>query len=126
MHALTVCLLSACTLTSMSVWDPEQFLDLAEQHRCDVSHMVYFRDVLALGAERARQKLSSMQVSHDLGTPAFLQRIHDELGIPGISNIYGMTETAGQFTMWYPDDPLTVPTADLSQATRFASWIHSI
>lgn len=108
MHALTVCLLSACTLTSMSVWDPEQFLDLVEQHRCDVSHMVYFRDVLALGAERARQKLSSMQVSHDLGTPAFLQRIHDELDIPGISNIYGMTETAGQFTMWYPDDPLTL------------------
>jgi acyl-CoA synthetase (AMP-forming)/AMP-acid ligase II len=47
-----------------------------------------------------------MQVTHDLGTPGFLRRIHDELGIPGISNLYGMTETCGEFTMWSPDDPL--------------------
>ena len=106
MHALTVCLLAGCTLTSMSVWDPERFVAQVAEHRCDVSHMVYYRDVLALGSERVRADLASMQVTHDLGTPAFLRRIHDELGIPGISNIYGMTETAGQFTMWFPDDPL--------------------
>ena len=47
-----------------------------------------------------------MRVSHDLGTRDYLARIHDELGIDGISNIYGMTETCGQFTMWFPDDPL--------------------
>lgn len=108
MHALTVCLLAGCTLTSMSVWEPQEFLDLVERHRCDVSHMVYFRDVLALGSPRARAQLASMQLTHDLGTPEFLQRIHDELGIAGISNIYGMTETAGQFTMWFPDDPLAL------------------
>lgn len=108
MHALTVCLLTGCTLTSMSVWEPQEFLDLVERHHCDVSHMVYFRDVLALGSPRARAQLASMQVTHDLGTPDFLQRIHDELGVPGISNIYGMTETGGQFTMWFPDDPLAL------------------
>jgi fatty-acyl-CoA synthase len=47
-----------------------------------------------------------MQTTHDLGTPDYLMRIVNELGIPGVSNIYGMTETAGQFTMWFPDDPL--------------------
>jgi fatty-acyl-CoA synthase len=108
MHALTVCLLAGCTLTSMSVWDPQEFLDRVERERCDVSHMVYFRDVLALGSPRARAQLASMQVTHDLGTPEFLQRIHDELGIAGISNLYGMTETAGQFTMWFPDDALAL------------------
>jgi acyl-CoA synthetase (AMP-forming)/AMP-acid ligase II len=105
MHAITVCLLAGCTLHAMSAWDPERFLELTKEHRCDVSHMVYYRDVLALGAERARPRLASMHVSHDLGTRDYLARIRDELGIEGISNIYGMTETCGQFTMWFPDDP---------------------
>jgi acyl-CoA synthetase (AMP-forming)/AMP-acid ligase II len=106
MHALTTCLLAGCTLNSLSIWDPERFLDEVAEHRCDVSHMVYYRDVLALGSPTARARLVSMQVTHDLGTPGFLRRIHDELGIPGISNLYGMTETCGEFTMWFPDDPL--------------------
>jgi len=106
MHALTTCLLAGCTLTSMSIWDPERFLDIVQRHRCDVAHMVYLRDVLALGDPAARTRLESLAVAHDLGSREYLLRLHDELGIPGISNIYGMTETAGQFTMWFPDDPL--------------------
>jgi len=108
MHAITVCLLAGCTLHAMSAWDPEHYLDLVERHRCDVSHMVYYRDVLPLGADRARARLATMQVTHDLGTPEYLARIRDELGIPGVSNIYGMTETCGQFTMWYPDDDVAL------------------
>ncbi|UCE31640.1 MAG: acyl--CoA ligase, partial [Burkholderiales bacterium] len=106
MHAITTCLIAGCTLNAMSAWDPERFLDAVARQRCDVSHMIYYRDVLALGAQRARASLASMQVAHDLGTRDYLLRLHDELGIEGISNIYGMTETAGQFTMWFPDDPL--------------------
>lgn len=106
LHAITTCLVAGCTLNAMSAWDPERFLDDTQKHGCDVSHMVYYRDVLALGAARARPRLASMQVTHDLGTRDYLARIHDELGIPGISNIYGMTETCGQFTMWFPDDAL--------------------
>ena len=106
MHAITTCLLAGSTLTSMSVWDPERYLDLVETHQCDVSHMVYYRDVLSLNRSIARHKLRSMRVTHDLGTREYLLRLHDELGLAGISNIYGMTETAGQYTMWCPDDPL--------------------
>jgi acyl-CoA synthetase (AMP-forming)/AMP-acid ligase II len=105
LHAITVCLLAGCTLTAMSAWDPERFLEETARHGCDVSHMVYYRDVLALGAGRARPRLATMRVTHDLGTPEYLARIRDELGIEGVSNIYGMTETCGQFTMWFPDDP---------------------
>ncbi|MSQ56620.1 MAG: hypothetical protein EXR35_03605 [Limnohabitans sp.] len=106
MHALTVCLLAGCTLYSMSVWDPQRFLDDVHRYQCDVSHMVYFRDVLALGHPHAGQLLQSMQITHDLGTPDYLMRVVNELGIAGVSNIYGMTETSGQLTMWFPDDPL--------------------
>lgn len=105
LHAITVCLLAGCTLTAMSAWDPERFLEETARHGCDVSHMVYYRDVLTLGAGRARPQLATMRVTHDLGTPEYLARIRDELGIDGVSNIYGMTETCGQFTMWFPDDP---------------------
>jgi len=105
LHAITVCLLAGCTLTALSAWDPERFLAETARHGCDVSHMVYYRDVLALGVQRARPQLATMRVTHDLGTPEYLARIRDELGIEGVSNIYGMTETCGQFTMWFPDDP---------------------
>jgi hypothetical protein len=75
-----VCLLAGCTLNALSAWDPERFLDETLEHDCDVSHMVYYRDVLALGAERARPRLATMRVTHDLGTRDYLARIHDELG----------------------------------------------
>jgi len=106
LHAIAVCLTAGCTLTAMPAWDPERFLDDTARYGCDVSHMIYYRDVLALGSPTARARLATMKVSHDLGTRDYLARIHDELGIEGISNIYGMTETCGQFTMWCPDDPL--------------------
>ena len=106
MHALTVCLLAGCTLDSLSVWDPELFVDTVARRQSDTAHMVYFRDVLAAVRPDTRDKLASLRVAHDLGTPDFLMRIADELGITGISNLYGMTETCGQFTMWTPGDPL--------------------
>ncbi len=106
MHALTVCMLAGCTLNSMSIWDPQRFVDTVANQRCDVAHMIYFRDVLALASPQAREQLASLRAAHDLGTPGFLTRIAEELGVSGISNIYGMTETCGQFTMWFPDDPL--------------------
>lgn len=107
MHALTVCLLAGCTLDAMSIWDPEQFVDTVSFRQSDVAHMIYFRDVLTVAKPDTRDKLASLQVAHDLGTPDFLMRIADQLGVTGISNLYGMTETCGQFTMWTPGDPLS-------------------
>jgi fatty-acyl-CoA synthase len=105
MHAITTCLIAGCTLHSMSSWDPERLVDLVEQHRADVSHAIYFRDVLALGVEEVRVKLATLKVGHD-HAGSQIMRLHDEIGISGISNLYGMTETSGMFTMWFPDDPL--------------------
>ena len=107
MHALTVCLLAGCTLDSLSVWDPEQFVHTVSLRQSDTAHMIYFRDVLAIATSATRERLSSLQVAHDLGTAEFLLRIADQLGVAGISNLYGMTETCGQFTMWTPGEPLT-------------------
>jgi fatty-acyl-CoA synthase len=106
MHAITVNLLAGSTLHSISVWDPEYFVSLIERHRGHTGHGVFFRDIVAVGADTVRPKLATLKVAHDIGGEAFVRRLHDEFGITGISNIYGMTETGGNFTMWYPDDPL--------------------
>jgi len=106
MHAITVNLLAGSALHSISTWDPEYFLSLIERHRGQVSHGIFFRDLVALGSDIVRSKLATLQVGYDIGGEAFVRRLHDEFGIASICNIYGMTETCGNFTMWYPDDPV--------------------
>jgi acyl-CoA synthetase (AMP-forming)/AMP-acid ligase II len=93
-------------LNSIDIWDPELFLWETEKYKCDVSHMIYFRDVLALNSPKAPSMLTTLNVGHELGTYDYLLRVKEELGIPGLSNLYGMTETCGQFTMWFADDDL--------------------
>ena len=104
MHAVTTCLIGAATLHSVSIWDPEYFVRLVERHRGDTGHGIFFRDIVALGA-KARQPLSTLKVASDIEPPEFLMRLAQEFGITGISNIYGMTETGGNLTMWFPHDP---------------------
>jgi fatty-acyl-CoA synthase len=106
MHAVTTCLISGATLHSMSLWDPEYFLRLVERYRGDTGHGIFFRDIVAIGAAKARGPLTTLKVANDIEPPEFLARLAEEFGITGIANIYGMTETGGNLTMWYPHDPL--------------------
>jgi acyl-CoA synthetase (AMP-forming)/AMP-acid ligase II len=106
MHAVTTCLIGGATLHSISSWDPEYFVHLVERHRGDTGHGIFFRDVVALGATKARGPLATLKVASDIEPPEFLTRLAEEFGITGISNIYGMTETGGNLTMWFPHDPL--------------------
>lgn len=105
MHAMTTNLLAGSTLHSVSSWDPDYFLDLVQRHRGDTGHGVFFRDIIALG-RAVRERLATLKVAVDIGGPDFVRGLHDEFGVTGISNIYGMTEQCGNWTMWFPDDPL--------------------
>jgi fatty-acyl-CoA synthase len=105
MHAVTTCLIGGATLHSMSAWEPEYFLSLVERHRGDTGHGIFFRDIVALGAAKARAPLATLKVANDIEPPEFLTRLAEEFGITGIANIYGMTETGGNLTMWFPHDP---------------------
>jgi fatty-acyl-CoA synthase len=106
MHAITVCLLAGCTLHTMSAWDVERFLNLAQIHQGEVGHGVYLRDVVAYGVDRARPYLTTLKTVSTVGTAGHLRMLHDGLGVTGIANLYGMTETCGNITMWYPNDLL--------------------
>jgi len=105
MHALTTCLVAGATLHSVSAWDPDYFVNLVERHRGDTGHGIFFRDIVALGAAATREKLATLKVANDIEPPEFLARLAQEFGVTGIANIYGMTETGGNLTMWFPDDP---------------------
>ena len=106
MHAIAVCQVAGCTLHTMTQWDPELAATLTARFHCTASHNLFFRDILALDTGRMRTLFQPMQVAAAVGTPELLMRVHDELDIRGIGNIYGMTETAGNFTMCFPDDAL--------------------
>lgn len=106
MHALSTCLVAGATLHTMSAWDVEKFLHLARLYRGTVGHGVFMRDILTYGASKARPWLETLQVLAATGPRSDLLAIHDELGISGVGNLFGMTETCGNLTMWYPDDPL--------------------
>ncbi|MBV9782909.1 MAG: acyl--CoA ligase [Acidisphaera sp.] len=106
MHAITVCLFAGCGLHTMTAWDPELATELVARLGCTVSHALFLRDVMELPSPGLAEKWCTMTSAVTVGTPELLMRAHDELGIAGIANVYGMTETAGNFTMWYPDDPL--------------------
>jgi len=90
-------------LASMSTWDPDYFLRLAERHRGDTGHGIFFRDIVALApARRARRWLREGRKRHRAaGIPRAPRR---RVRHHGIANIYGMTETGGNLTMWFPDD----------------------
>lgn len=106
MHALTTCLIAGSTLHTMSMWDVEKFLHLCSKFRGDVGHGIFMRDVLAYGTEKARRFLGTLDVLAATGSQDDLLMIHDELGIRGVSNLFGMTECCGNLTMWHPDAPL--------------------
>lgn len=105
MHALAVCLTTGCTLYGITAWEPERAVATIERYRCDRSHGIFFRDLFALPTARVREQLASLQVGAAAGTADYLRRIVDTFGVPGMCNIYGLTETTGNATMWYVDEP---------------------
>ena len=105
-HAITVCLMAGCSLYGFVSWDPEYFLDVIAEHGCDVCHAAFYRDIFDLDPAMVRRKLSTLQSMATIGSRADLMHLHDAFDIPGVSNLYGMTETSGNFAMWFPNDPL--------------------
>lgn len=105
-NALMVVLSHGCTLLLQDYFEPTATLDLLERERATVyyatTNMTYaLRDELA----RAPRRLY-LRTGTAIGTPSQM-RAAAEL-VPGICNIYGMTETYGNCAVTDADDPLEV------------------
>ncbi len=105
-NAVMVTLSHACTLLLQEAFDPVTSLDLLERERATVyyatTNMTYsIRDELARSPRRL-----ALRTGTAIGTPSQL-RAAAEL-VPGICNIYGMTETYGNCAVTDAGDPLEV------------------
>lgn len=104
MHGITTVFAAGGTLVGLPRWDAEDALRLIEREGCTVAHgRLPFVDLLTEDWSQYPRRINRAVAT---GTPELLRRLHDEAGITGISNVYGMTETCGNFSLFFPDDPL--------------------
>lgn len=108
-------------------FDAAQALALIEQERCTIFYgtpnMVR---ALYEHPERATYDLGSLRSGATIGTPEQVQLAVD-LGVPGICNIYGLSETYGNCAVIDADEPLSVRLQSVGQplpgvVVRICDW----
>ncbi len=71
-------------------------IDLVERHRCTAIYTLPNMTAALLGAPGfSTQRVASLRTGLTIGTPGDLRRVIDDLGVEGICNIYGGTESYG-------------------------------
>jgi fatty-acyl-CoA synthase len=95
-NALPATLAHAAGLVLQAAFEPRGALDLIERHRCTAIYTLPNMTASLLAAEGfAPERVASLRTGLTLGTEAELRRALEELGVEGICNIYGGTETYG-------------------------------
>ncbi|MEP9383057.1 class I adenylate-forming enzyme family protein [Nocardioides sp. KR10-350] len=90
---------------SVAAFDPTTVLDIVEREQITLYsgiETLFLRLTEARGF--ARERLASVRSGWTTGTPAILHAIADEVGIPGVICIYGISEAAPNVTMSPADD----------------------
>lgn len=95
-NALPATLTHGAALVLQEAFEPSGALDAIEQRRCTAIYSLPNMTAALLGADSfAPARVASLRTGLTLGTEAELRRCLDELGVGGICNIYGGTETYG-------------------------------
>lgn len=85
---------------SVPAFDPARVVELVERDRITIYNGIetlFLR--LATAAGFAPERLSSVRTGWTTGTPSILTTIADEVGIPGVIGVYGISEAAPNVTM---------------------------
>lgn len=105
-NALPATLTHAAALVLQAAFEPQGALDLVERHRCTAIYTLPNMSAALLGAEGfAPERVASLRTGLTLGTEAEIRRTLEELGVEGICNIYGGTETYGNCCVTPSDWP---------------------
>lgn len=106
--ALCALVHGACVVT-MARFEPEAFLRAVEAYQCTVLSGVETTYVMALEHPDLRRfNLSSARRCIALGTSELIRRIHDEMGIPYVCTLYGISEAAPNVSLVRVGEPLEV------------------
>jgi fatty-acyl-CoA synthase/long-chain acyl-CoA synthetase len=101
---LTVPLTLGCEVVSTAYYDVERVLGLIERKRCTIRSGQSAMYLMELEHPRFRSyDLSSLKGGWCIGPPALMQRVRDEMRLPHVVQIYGMTEGGG--TGGFRDEP---------------------
>lgn len=105
--ALPVPLAEGTKVVSAEYYETETILGLIERERCTIRSGYGAMYVMEMSHPRFRAfDLSSLRGGWCVGTPALMQRVMDEMKIPGLVQIYGATEGGG--TSGHPGEPRQV------------------
>lgn len=102
--ALPVPLAEGTKVVSAEYYETETILRLIERERCTIRSGYGAMYVMEMSHPRFRDfDISSLRGGWCVGTPALMQRVMDEMDIPGLVQIYGATEGGG--TSGHPAEP---------------------
>ncbi len=106
-NALVATLTHGATLVLQEAFEPAEAIELIERHRCTAAYLLpnIARGLLAAdGFERER--VGTLRTGLTLGSPDEVRTIAETLGVAGICNIYGQTETYGNCCVTPTEWPL--------------------
>ena len=96
-------------------FDPERALELIERERCTLFYGTPNMAEALLGTPGfRRERVRTMRGGATIGTPDQIRRLVD-VGLTGICNIYGLTETYGNCSVTDADDELELRLASIGR-----------
>jgi fatty-acyl-CoA synthase len=97
------------TLVLQESFEPGEALDLIERHRCTAGYLLPNITAALIGDERfSPERTSSLRTGLTIGAPEDVRRAAETLGVAGVCNIYGSTETYGNCCVTPSGLPLEV------------------
>ncbi|MCA1644820.1 MAG: AMP-binding protein [Chloroflexi bacterium] len=107
--AALCCFVHGATLVAQGHFDAEHMLRLIEAERATVLGGVETNFLMAMDHPGfAAYDLSSLHKCIVLGTGEFVQRVHDEMRIPSVCTLYGISEASPNVSIVRVGEPLEV------------------
>ena len=95
-NALPATLSHGAALVLQEAFEPDGALDLIERHRCTAIYTLPNMTASLVTTDGfARARVASLRTGLTIGTPSDMRCAMDDLGVAGICNVYGGTETYG-------------------------------
>lgn len=108
-NALMATLAHGATAVLQETFEPGDALALIEHHRCTAAYTLPSMTAqLVSHPDFSRRRTASLRTGLTIGTPEDIRTVAEDLGIFGICNIYGSTETYGNCAVTPTEWPLEV------------------